>query len=103
MTNYTTRFIEFPVIKFFRIERDNELDENEQPLADGGVVETFCRLNPMNIESYNPDTDYEIPTSENLNCTNVVMKSGKEHLVNMPINDFEAYLDEVYNKIHNQG
>ena len=99
--NYTARYVEFPVIIIYRLDRDSELDEDSVPLGEASLVESFIRLRPLDIEGYSPDTNGEFPTSaDQLNCTRVYMKGGAEHIINMPINDFEGYLDEMYKKIN---
>ncbi len=100
---YSTRYIEFPVIKIYEYSRDSELDEDGFPMAEAMFVNSYARINPLQIESYDPDSDGGIPESqESLTCTRVTMKSGIEHLVNMPINEFEGYLDEMYSKLYDQ-
>jgi hypothetical protein len=104
MTKYSSRYIEFPVIIIYGCERDEELGEDDIPMAETMFVNAYARINPLQIESYTPDTDGGIPdTEESLVCTRVFMKSGENHLVNMPINEFETYLDEVYSKLYDQS
>ena len=99
--SYSKRYIEFPVIIIYKLDRDAELNENEEPLAEATIVESFVRLNPLDIQSYSPDTNGEFPTSaDQLICTRVTMKAGNDYVVNMPINDFEDYLNECYDKLH---
>jgi hypothetical protein len=100
MAKYSSRYIEFPVIIVYACEHD---EEGEEIQADTMFVNSYARVNPLQIESYTPDTDGGIPdTEESLTCTRVFMKSNGNHLVNMPINEFEAYLDEVYAKLYDQ-
>ena len=100
---YSERYIEFPVIITYQCEREDELDDQGFPTAETMLVNTVARINPLQIEGYGPDTDGGMPTGdESMTCTRVFMKSTGSHVVNMPINDFEKYLDDMYEKLYNQ-
>jgi hypothetical protein len=84
MSKFTDRFIKVPTIN--HDSRDDELGLNKW-------FESYEMILPMQIETYGP-TYSKYDDSRTFNVTAVTMKTGQNFLVNKPIAEFEALLNE---------
>ena len=58
------------------------------------TIPTIVKINPFKIESYQQSIPLNLDFSEeSKTCTNVTMESGEEHLLRLPIDEFEKLLN----------
>jgi hypothetical protein len=82
------------------------LDPERRPYRgdDNNPVTMIKRLAPLRIESYNPFPSFTYPDEgfvngmktlkvEHMDYTQVITYSGREHLIDMPVNEFEEKLN----------
>lgn len=91
---FTDRFISIPIIVFDILEQEL----TDKPENECSSFQTFRKINPMRIESYQPaiprDLDFD---KSNLTTTSIIMYSGERVMAFMTCEE----LEELPNKFGN--
>lgn len=88
------RYIEVPTLLYSSYEADL-LDKNPHELE---CIDVIKKINVDRIEGYGEAIPLNEFSEDNKCWTTVIMFSGTEFIVNMPMQEFEQHLKSFYNQ-----